>query len=170
MRKTVLILAAMVAVAAGALGAAVASGATHNAKEATAVVASHSVLLGDQKVESLTDQNGTQPQAWQYTATVTGAATDVDVYDAGGTATIKVGLYANLSSNTPGKLLAVGSIGKSVANAWNRHNGRIGLGHGWHEVLAGDPGQRVVQGRRYRRVMLHRRSQRLRGCGWFLVE
>lgn len=119
MRKTVLILAAMVAVAAGALGAAVASGATHNAKEATAVVASHSVLLGDQKVESLTDQNGTQPQAWPYTATVTGTATDVDVYDAGGTATIEVGLYANLPSNTPGKLLAVGSIGKSVANAWN---------------------------------------------------
>lgn len=76
------------------------------------------VLLGDTNTESTTDSNGTTPQAWEYTATTSGTATDIEVYDASGTAKTTVGLYSSSGSN-PSKLLSSASIAKPKSGAWN---------------------------------------------------
>lgn len=111
------------------------SGVKHagNAAKSSQSLASDPVLIGTTTLESFTDSNANQPQAWQYTATTSGTTTDAEIYDAKGTAKITVGLYANTSSNKPGKLLAVGSLSKSVV--------------GWDNVTVGSAA--VVAGTKY---------------------
>ena len=92
------------------------SGTNPSAK--VVVSADDPVLLGDTNVEPTTDSNGSQPEAWQYTASTSGSVTDVEAYDARGTGRLTVGLYSD-SNGHPQKLLATGSIARTKASAWN---------------------------------------------------
>ena len=79
------------------------------------------VLVGDQVVRSNVDSNPAgMAEAFQYTATASGSATRLVVYvDGGSTASqVVVGLYAD-AGNTPGALLAQGTIAAPVKGAWN---------------------------------------------------
>jgi hypothetical protein len=79
-------------------------------------------LVGDLSTEASQDSNAAGlAEAFQYSATAPGTATRVYVFLDGSNAASKVavGLYTNSASNTPGTLLAQGTIASPVANAWN---------------------------------------------------
>jgi YD repeat-containing protein len=79
-------------------------------------------LVGDGNVESVADSNPTgNAQAFQYTATTSGTASQIFVYlDATSSASqVVVGLYTDTPGNDPGTLLAQGTINSPTAGAWN---------------------------------------------------
>jgi hypothetical protein len=120
MHKTLLILIALVAVAAGALGAGLASGASDTTQQA----GNGPVLLGDTSLAQTMDTNGAgNAQAWTYTASATGTATDVEVYVTPGSnaSALTVGLYST-DSGKPNALLASGSESTVTNGAWNDIN------------------------------------------------
>jgi hypothetical protein len=78
-------------------------------------------LVGDTKTESFADNNSAgSAEAFQYTATATGAVTQMSVYvDTGNAATkLNVGLYSD-KSGVPGSLLTSATITSPKAAAWN---------------------------------------------------
>jgi hypothetical protein len=78
-------------------------------------------LFGDQTLESSVDfNNAGVAEAFQYTATNGGTATQLTVYvDASSTATkLTAGLYAD-NAGHPGALLGQGTLNSPVAAAWN---------------------------------------------------
>jgi hypothetical protein len=79
-------------------------------------------LLGDQNIEANTDNDvGGTSEAFQYTASASGAVTKIWVYlDAGNTASqLVVGLYANSAGNDPSSLLSQATISHPVSGVWN---------------------------------------------------
>ena len=79
------------------------------------------MLLGDQAIEAKVDQNSAGvAEAFQTTATATGTLGKLTLYvDASSSATrIVAGVYAD-NSNSPGALLAQGSISTIANGAWN---------------------------------------------------
>ena len=79
------------------------------------------VLLGDQSVAPYGDGNvAGVAQAFQYTATASGAASAIQLYVDDGTSATKVmvGLYSD-KSGRPGSLLASGSLSSPQGGAWN---------------------------------------------------
>ena len=78
-------------------------------------------LLGDQAVEAKVDQNSAGvAEAFQTTATAGGTLSKLTLYvDASSTASrILAGVYAD-NANSPGSLLAQGSISTVANGAWN---------------------------------------------------
>jgi hypothetical protein len=78
-------------------------------------------LVGDTKLEAFADTNvAGSAEAFQYTATASGAVTQLTVYvDTANAATkVVVGLYAD-TSGSPGTLLTQGTIAAPKAAAWN---------------------------------------------------
>jgi hypothetical protein len=94
---------------------------TTTATSATTTSGSDPMLVGDQNVESNSDQNGAgYSQAWPFTATTSGTATAIYLYADPGTTsrtTAHVGLYTNSSNNRPATLLGSGSF-KPTAGSW----------------------------------------------------
>ena len=122
MRKLLLLIVVSVGLIAGVSSA---SAARHHEKRTgvhpsanVAVSANDPVLLGDTNVEATADSNGSSPEAWQYTASTSGSVTDIEAYAGRGTGKLTVGLYSD-SNGRPQKLLAVGSISRTKASAWN---------------------------------------------------
>jgi hypothetical protein len=79
-------------------------------------------LVGSQALALNTDSNAAgRAEAFQYTATTTGTVTSITVYiDLTNAATTAVvGLYANAANDTPGTLLAKGTITSLASGAWN---------------------------------------------------
>jgi hypothetical protein len=90
-------------------------------KQTGSVAAPSSVLVGNQQLQSSSDNNPAgMAQAFSYTATASGTTSDLDLYVNTGTTATKllVGLYSD-SSGKPGSLLASGSIASPKAGAWN---------------------------------------------------
>jgi hypothetical protein len=80
------------------------------------------VLVGDQAIEAQVDSNPAGvAEAFQYTAGASGTVGQLAIYlDASSAASsVVVGLYANSASDSPGALLAQGTIGSPIHGAWN---------------------------------------------------
>ena len=106
------------------------------------------VLLGNTSILSSSDQNATgAAEAFTYTATTSGSATDAEVYVASGSKATKlfVGIYAD-ASGKPGSLLATGSLSSPKSSAWNDvtvNSASINCGH---ELLdRGDGNRRLPE-------------------------
>ena len=102
-----------------------ASGNEYNVSPLSAYVvgttAGSQSLLGDENVATANDSNSTGvAQAFQYQATTSGTATDIEVYVASGTTatTIRAGLYSDVSGE-PASLLASGTLSSPETQAWN---------------------------------------------------
>ena len=83
--------------------------------------ASAQALMGDQNMGNYADSNSAGvAQAFYYTASAAGNASDIDLYvNSGSTATaVLAGLYSD-ASGKPGTLLASGSLASPKAQTWN---------------------------------------------------
>ena len=100
-------------------GSAVAYAASHHRgarfHQTGSATGSDPVLLGSTSVQSTADGGSNASEAFGYTASVTGTATDIEVYLTS-TSGVRLGLYAD-SSSKPGALLASGSVA-SNAKVW----------------------------------------------------
>ncbi len=86
-----------------------------------AASATAQMLMGDQDLGSYADSNNAgMTQAFHYTATTSGNASDIELYvNSGTTATsVYVGLYSDVSGK-PGSLLALGSLRAPQSKTWN---------------------------------------------------
>jgi hypothetical protein len=88
----------------------------------TTTAAGATVLVGDKTIEAQRDNNpaGTA-EAFQYTASASGTVSKLSIYiDSNNTATqVVVGLYSNVSGNSPGTLLTQATITNPTKGAWN---------------------------------------------------
>jgi hypothetical protein len=92
------------------------------APTATSTPVPPSILVGDTSVETQRDTSAAgTAAAFQYTAGASGTVSKMSIYlDASSAATqVSVGLYTNAPGNTPGSLLAQGTIASPVAGTWN---------------------------------------------------
>jgi hypothetical protein len=89
----------------------------------TTAAAAPTVLVGDTTIEGSSDSNGAgAAEAFQYTSSASGSATKLFIYlDVSSSAPkVVLGLYAhNATTNSPGSLLAQGTISTPRAGDWN---------------------------------------------------
>lgn len=108
-------------------------------------------LVGDVAIEANRDSNPAGlAEAFQYTASTSSTANELRVYldSANAASQVVVGLYTNVASNTPGSLLAQGTITSPLNGAWNAAaipNTTITAGTSYWIALLGVAGAGTIQ-------------------------